>query len=223
MPRANTSLSNTQFHKIYKILYKTFGPQHWWPGESPFEIMVGAILTQNTNWHNASRAIKNIKMAGLLDPKRMLKEHRRIPRLIKTAGFYRMKSRYLHEFLEYYVANYGGKVEKISKRETHVIRRELLSVHGIGPETADAVLLYALGKRSFVVDAYTRRIFSRHGMVEPDASYRTLQETIVNNLPKSTRIYNEFHALLVRVGKEYCRRNEPLCTACPLGTLPQSA
>jgi endonuclease-3 related protein len=219
MPQANTNLSNTAFLKIYKTLYKTFGPQYWWPGETPFEIIVGAILTQNTNWYNASRAIENIKIAGLLDPKKLLKERRKIPHLIKTSGFYRMKSRYLCAFLEHFVTNYDGRVEKMAEMETRALRRELLSIQGIGPETADAILLYALGKRIFVVDGYTRRIFSRHGMVEPDVSYGTLQDKIENNLPKNTRIYNEFHALLVRAGKEYCRKNEPLCTTCPLGEL----
>jgi endonuclease-3 related protein len=185
--------------------------------------MVGAILTQNTNWHNASKAIENIKMAGLLHPKKLLREHRRLPRLIKTSGFYRTKSRYLHAFLEYFVANYDGKAEQMSDKETSLIRHELLSITGIGPETADAILLYALGKRIFVVDSYTRRIFSRHGIVEADVSYGALQEKMVNNLPKSARIYNEYHALLVRVGKDYCRKNEPLCTACPLGKLPHRA
>ncbi len=219
MPQSNTNLSNTAFLKIYKTLYKTFGPQHWWPGETPFEIIVGAILTQNTNWHNASRAIENIKMAGLLDPEKLLKERRRIPRLIRTSGFYRMKSRYLLAFLEHYVTNYDGKIEKMAGKKTLAIRRELLTIQGIGPETADAILLYALGKRAFVVDSYARRIFSRHGVTEPGASYKVLQDTIENNLPKSARIYNEFHALLVKAGKEYCRKNEPLCTTCPLGEL----
>jgi endonuclease-3 related protein len=219
MRQANTNLSNTAFHKIYKTLYKTYGPQHWWPGETPFEIIIGAILTQNTNWRNASRAITNIKAAGLLDPLKLLQQRRRIPALIKTAGFYRIKANYLNAFLEYYLTTYDGKVEKMAQKKTRTIRDELLAVRGIGPETADAILLYALGKRTFVVDSYTRRIFSRHGMVEPDMSYEDLQHEIEKNLPKEIRIYNEFHALIVRVGKEYCRKNEPLCNNCPLGKL----
>lgn len=223
MPRANTNSSNIAFLKIYKKLYNTFGPQHWWPGDSPFEVMIGAILTQNTNWQNASRAIENIRTAGLLQPKKLLREYRRLPNLIKTSGFYRTKSRYLRAFLEYYVAEYDGKAERMSEKETQLIRHELLCITGIGPETADAILLYALGKRTFVVDSYTRRILSRHGIVAEDVSYEALQEKLMNNLPKNARLYNEYHALLVRVGKEYCRKNEPLCATCPLGTLPHRA
>lgn len=219
MPQANTNLSNTAFLKIYKKLYKTFGPQHWWPGDTPFEIIVGAILTQNTNWQNASRAITNIRAAGLLEPKKLLESRRRIAGLIKTSGFYRTKAKYLTAFLEYYVNNYDGEARKMAKKETHAIRHELLAIPGIGPETADAILLYALGKKTFVVDNYARSIFSRHGMVDPDISYENLQHAIENNIPKSVSIYNEFHALLVRVGKEYCRKNEPLCSSCPLRKL----
>lgn len=220
MPPANTNSSNIAFLKIYKKLYNTFGPQHWWPGDSPFEIMIGAILTQNTNWQNASKAIENIKTAGLLQPERLLKEYRRLPGLIKTSGFYRTKSRYLRAFLEYYVTEYDGKAERMSEKEMQLIRYELLSITGIGPETADAILLYALGKRTFVVDSYTRRILSRHGLIAEDVSYEVLQENLMNNLPKNARLYNEYHALLVRVGKEYCRKHEPLCATCPLGKLP---
>lgn len=219
IPQANTNSSNTAFLKIYKKLYKTLGPQRWWPGDTPFEIIVGAILTQNTNWHNASLAIEKIKVAGLLHPKKLLMEHRRIPRLIKTSGFYRMKSKYLRAFLKYYVGKYDGRTSRIVKKDTRAIRHELLTIPGIGPETADSILLYAFDKRVFVVDGYTRRIFSRHGMIKSDMPYDTLQKFIESNLPASTRIYNEFHALLVRAGKEYCRKNEPLCTTCPLGEL----
>jgi endonuclease-3 related protein len=219
MPQANTNSPTTTFLNIYRILHRAFGPQYWWPGETPFEIIVGAILTQNTNWRNASSAVQRIKNAGLLEPRKMLKEYRRMPHLIRTSGFYRSKARYLRAFLRYYVGRYDGKVTNIAQKNKRSIRKELLTITGIGPETADSILLYALGRRTFVVDTYTRRILSRHGIIEHDLPYDALQKMIESNLPASAKIYNEFHALLVRAGKEYCRKNEPLCSTCPLGSI----
>jgi endonuclease-3 related protein len=181
--------------------------------------MVGAILTQNTNWRNVNKAIGRIKQAKLLDPKKMLNGHRKIPHLIKTSGFYRVKAKYLRAFVHYYVDNYRGNPQMMRKKKTKVLRKELLALAGIGPETADSILLYALGKRSFVVDAYTRRILSRHGIAEYDMSYDELQSMIEQSLPSSTKLFNEYHALLVLVGKKYCKKNEPLCNTCPLGTM----
>ena len=216
----NTNSSNTKLLKIYNTLYKAFGPQHWWPGETPFEIMVGAILTQNTNWRNVSTAIERIREAHLLHPKKLLENHRRIPTLIRSSGFYHTKSRYLRAFLRYYVDNYAGRAKRMAATETRMLRKELLAIKGIGPETADSILLYALGKRVFVVDAYTRRILSRHNIISDiHGSYDEIQKDIQLDLPSSTRLYNEFHALLVKTGKEYCKKNDPLCSACPLGTM----
>jgi endonuclease-3 related protein len=223
MASTNITSSNTIFNKIYKTLYKAFGPQGWWPGDTPFEIMVGAILTQNTNWRNASKAIARIKEAGLMNPRRLQTHHRRIPGLIRTSGFYRSKSRCLRAFLRYYVAEYGGRAAAFSRKKTPTIRKELLSITGIGPETADSILLYALGRRVFVIDSYTRRVLSRHGVIEYDLPYDMLQQTIEKNLPASVKLYNEYHSLLVRTGKEFCRKNEPLCSACPLGTMSTHA
>lgn len=181
--------------------------------------MVGAILTQNTNWRNVSSAIERIRNAHLLHPKKLLVNNRKIPQLIKPSGFYRMKSQYLRAFLRYYVDIYAGRARKMSAEKTSVLRKELLTIKGIGPETADSILLYALGKRVFVIDAYTRRILSRHNIIDIHDSYDNVQKTIQQNLPQSTKLYNEFHALLVRTGKEYCKKNDPLCGACPLGTM----
>jgi endonuclease-3 related protein len=181
--------------------------------------MIGAILTQNTNWRNVSTTIEKIKKAKLLDPKKMLAGHRKIPQLIKTSGFYRTKAKYLRTFVQYYVNNYRGDPQLMVRKKTQVLRKELLALPGIGPETADSILLYALGKRIFVVDAYTRRILSRHGIAKYDTGYDELQRMIVQALPASTRLFNEYHALLVRVGKKYCRKNEPLCNTCPLGPM----
>lgn len=215
----NITSSNTIFLKIYRALLKTFGPQHWWPGETPFEIMVGAILTQNTNWQNVSTAIERIRAANLLNPRKLLTNYRRLPQLIKTSGFYRMKSKYLRAFLHYYTTKYRGSADEMSQKRTHVLRAELLAIPGIGPETADSILLYALNKRIFVVDNYTRRIFSRHNLIDYNSPYDSVQKTIEQNLPASTNLYNEYHALLVRIGKKYCRKNEPLCSTCPLGAM----
>lgn len=219
MARVNTTSSNTIFLKIYKTLYNSFGPQHWWPGDTPFEIMVGAILTQNTNWSNVKTAIEKIKKANLMHPKKLLAGKRKIPQLIKSSGFYRMKSKCLCAFLKYYVDDYNGSAKKLSAKKTNILRKELLAIRGIGLETADSILLYALGKRIFVVDTYTRRIFSRHKIITHDQPYDVIRETIEQNLPPSTKLYNEFHALLVKTGKEYCRKNDPLCDTCPLGTM----
>jgi endonuclease-3 related protein len=201
---------------IYKILYQSFGFQQWWPGDTPFEIMIGAILTQNTNWRNVSKAIDNIKKANLLEPRKLLKKSKKIPRLIRSTGFYKLKTKRLIAFVNYYVKNYKGKVELIRTKKTEVLRKELLDVDGIGHETADSILLYALCRPVFVVDAYTRRIFSRHNIFEYHLPYDDIRFVFENNLPRSARLYNEYHALLVRLGKEYCKKNEPLCNNCPL-------
>ncbi len=207
---------NKILDKIYRSLFTTFGPQHWWPGDSPFEIMVGAILTQNTNWQNVEKAIDNIKKARLLNPHRLLQNRDRIPYLIRPSGFYKLKSRRLISFLKYFVEGYDGKVENFHKKETEFLRDELLSIPGIGPETADSILLYALNRPVFVVDAYTRRILTRHKLISINADYEEIRKFFEDNLRKDVQLYNEYHALLVRVGKEFCKKNVPLCDNCPL-------
>ncbi|MCX7995870.1 MAG: endonuclease III domain-containing protein [candidate division WOR-3 bacterium] len=202
--------------KIYNILFERFGPQNWWPGESPFEVMVGAILTQNTNWQNVEKAIDNIKKAGMLSPHKLLENKERIPQLIRPSGFYKLKSKRLIAFLEYFVHNYDGDAENFSGKNTDSLRRELLSIAGIGPETADSILLYALNRPVFVVDAYTCRILSRHKLISRNKDYEEIRKFFEENLPRSVRLYNEYHALLVKLGKEYCKKNEPLCNTCPL-------
>jgi len=181
--------------------------------------MIGAILTQNTSWRNVSTAIDRIRTANLLHPKKMHANQRRIPALIKTSGFYRTKSRYVQAFLDYYVSKYDGNIKRMRAKRTQVLRKELLAIPGIGPETADAILLYALKRRTFVVDKYTRRILSRHSIIGFDQRYEVIQRTIEQNLPASVKIFNEYHALLVMTGKKYCRKHEPLCSDCPLGTM----
>ncbi|MDI6739369.1 MAG: endonuclease III domain-containing protein [Candidatus Edwardsbacteria bacterium] len=201
---------------IYRALFKRFGPQHWWPGDSPFEVMVGAILTQNTNWKNVALAIGNLKKNGCLDPRRISElTKKRLAKLIKPSGFFNQKAGYIRDFCAYYSARYGNDEARMRSVTTGKLRRELLELKGIGPETADSILLYALGKPVFVIDAYTKRVFSRHGLFPENARYDEWQGFFMSGLPKSAKLYNEYHALIVRLAKEHCRV-KPDCTACPL-------
>jgi endonuclease-3 related protein len=201
---------------IYQTLLRSFGPQKWWPGDTPFEIMTGAILTQNTNWLNVSKAIDRLKKKDLLDPEKILARRKETVRLIKPTGFYRLKAERLFTFCEYYIGQYQANSAAMKKRNLRYLRNELLSLKGTGPETADSILLYALDRPVFVVDAYTRRIFSRHGFFMYDDPYDSIRCLFEHNLPRKNKIYNEYHALIVNVGKTRCRKNEPLCDTCPL-------
>ncbi|MFO8057265.1 MAG: endonuclease III domain-containing protein [bacterium] len=204
---------------IYELLYNHFGPLHWWPADTPFEVMVGAILTQNTSWKNVEKAIANLKEQGKLSPEKIKRSRRQtLARLIRPSGYFNQKAERLQDFADYFVRNYRGDWRRMAKRETAELRRELLALRGIGPETADSILLYALYKTVFVVDAYTRRAFSRLGHIPPDAGYETTQKFFVDHLPADQKLYNEFHAQVVYLGKDYCRPR-PKCDLCPLATL----
>lgn len=201
---------------IYSKLYDRFGPQDWWPGDTAFEIIVGAILTQNTAWTNVEKAINNLKQNKLLSPKALSKvKTGKIAKLIKPSGYYNIKAKRLKNFLNFLNSAHNGDLKKFLNQETHHLRRVLLNINGIGPETADSILLYAADRPIFVVDAYTRRIFSRHQIIKEDIPYDQIQRFFMSNLPRSIKIYNEYHALIVRTGKEFCRKN-PKCAACPL-------
>ena len=205
-------------HGIYKKLFAFFGPQHWWPAESSFEVMVGAILTQNTNWQNAELAIGNLKRQGLLDPRRLFGiPKKNLARFIRPAGYYNIKAVRLRNFLTFFLRRYQGSCRKMRGQETAALRQELLSVSGIGPETADSILLYALEKPVFVVDAYTKRIFLRHKIIADGATYEAVQKIFMQNLKTEVKLFNEYHALLVKLGKNFCRKSQPLCKTCPLG------
>jgi len=203
--------------RIYDALLRAFGPQHWWPGETPFEVMVGAVLTQNTNWQNVERAIVNLKEAGLMEPRKLARVPvERLARLIKPSGYFNVKALRLRAFLDWYVSRTGdGSARNLRGVRTPQLRAELLAINGVGPETADSILLYGLGRRVFVVDAYTRRFLARHALVEPGASYEEIKSLFENRLPKSVKVYNEYHALIVKLGKDICRP-KPLCDECPL-------
>jgi len=191
---------------IYRLLFERFGPQHWWPGGSRFEIITGAILTQNTSWANVEKAISNLRAARLLSPEKLYNmDVSELSELIRPAGYYKVKARRLKNFLWWLFENYNGQLTALEKVSTEQLRDELLSIKGIGRETADSILLYAFDREVFVVDAYTARIAARHGLIEPGADYEQLRDLFQSNLPPDTKLFNEYHALLVRVGKDYCR------------------
>jgi endonuclease-3 related protein len=205
---------------VYRCLFDFFGPQHWWPGETPFEVIVGAILTQNTSWQNVERAIHNLREADLLEPRALYDVPiEELEELIRPAGYFRIKAKRLRSLLEFLVQRYDGSLDAMFKTSLPELREELLNVHGIGPETADSILLYAGNLPSFVVDAYTHRVFSRHGWIDFEADYHQIQDYIQGELPQEVSLYNEYHALLVRLGKDYCRKTNPKCEACPLREL----
>ncbi len=204
---------------IYENLYDAFGPQHWWPGDGPFEVMVGAILTQNTNWSNVEKAIDNLRMEGMLTPFSIERiTSRRLAELIRPAGYFNIKAERLKAFVKFFIEEYSGDVSLMKRRDTAALRRELLGVKGIGPETADSILLYALEKPVFVIDAYTKRVLSRHGIMDQSEPYESFQELFHASLPRDVRLFNEYHALFVRVGKEYCK-TRPVCSGCSLNGL----
>ena len=208
--------------EIYQLLYDTFGPQHWWPGQTRFEIITGAILTQNTNWANVEKAITNLKAADRLTPEKLYHfDVSQLAELIRPAGYYNIKAKRLKNFVNWLFENYDGKLTNLETLDTDRLRAGLLAVRGIGCETADSILLYALGRPIFVVDAYTARIAFRHQLIEPDADYEQLRELFQSNLPQDTKLFNEYHALLVRVGKEFCKP-KARCPGCPLEKLPHS-
>ncbi len=209
----------TLLMKIYKRLYQTYGPRHWWPGETPFEVMVGAILTQNTSWRNVEKAIQRLKNRGMLNAEGIhgLGKSRLAP-LIRSSGYYRIKATRLKNFVSFLFENYDGSIQRMKKEDLGTLREKLLGVNGIGPETADSMLLYGLNKPIFVVDAYTKRIFSRHGMISRNLSYEQIQKLFMKHLSPDQKLFNEYHALLVHLGKTLCK-TVPKCDICPLSKL----
>ncbi len=203
-------------YQIYKTLYNYYGPQFWWPGDTPFEIIVGAVLTQNTAWRNVEKAINNLKSSKILTLKKLvLLSISELAELIRPSGFYNIKAKRLHNLLESLSHKYQGSYRKMCKATTAKLRADLLSVKGIGQETADSILLYAFSRPVFVVDAYTKRIFSRHKFFSANTEYSKIQSFFINNLPQDIKVYNEYHALIVRLAKDYCRK-KPKCLGCLL-------
>ncbi|PIV24857.1 MAG: endonuclease [Deltaproteobacteria bacterium CG03_land_8_20_14_0_80_45_14] len=201
---------------IYRKLHQAYGPRDWWPAETSFEVMVGAILTQNTSWRNVEKAIQKLKGKGVLNPEGIhhLKKSQLAP-LIKSSGYYRIKTDRLKYFVDFLFDDYCGDVKKMGKERPGKLREKLLGVKGIGPETADSILLYGLKKPIFVVDAYTKRILSRHRMISENASYEEVQKLFMDHLSLDEKLFNEYHALLVHLGKTVCKKI-PRCEICPI-------
>lgn len=206
--------------KIYNSLYNYFGPLKWWPGDTPFEIMMGAILTQNTSWSNVEKAINNLKKENLLEPRKLYRiNQEELAQLIKPSGYYNIKARRLKNFVNLFVNDFECSAEKMFSGDSEELRKKLLNVNGIGPETADSILLYAGKKPFFVVDAYTKRVFSRHELISENAAYHQIQEFFSQNLDQDVKLFNEFHAQIVMLGKTICTSKNPDCVKCPIGFL----
>lgn len=201
---------------IYDTLLKFFGEQGWWPADTPFEVMVGAVLTQNTAWRNVERAIENLKEEEVLTPLGLRGiDEARLAELIRPAGYYNVKAKRLKSLMGFLDGGYGGDLMKLFSEPLSILREKILSVKGIGPETADSILLYAGEKPIFVIDAYTRRILSRHNMITNGASYGDIQGLFMQSLPQDVRLYKEYHALFVQLAKTFCKA-KPHCAGCPL-------
>lgn len=215
------SFNSLQVKKIYQALFSHFGPQHWWPGNTMLEISVGAILTQNTAWINVEKAIQGLKKEKKLSIKSL---HSISPdecaRIIRPAGYYNIKAQRLKNFIAMLKQQSGGSLRRLQRLNIEQARQRLLSVNGIGKETADSIILYALEKPVFVIDAYTRRILSRHGFIQGNEEYDELRRMIERLLTPDVQLYNEYHALIVMTGKNYCK-TQPRCSKCPLNKIPR--
>ena len=222
-PIENSEISTARpieqsLRKYFDAMSAELGPMSWWPAKTPFEVVVGAILTQNTAWKNVNLALANLRREKLLTPRAIAKiSTARLARLIRSSGYFRQKAKKLKAFVKFLDDAYSGSLRKMSAAPTNVLREQLLAVHGIGPETADCILLYAAHHPVFVVDAYTKRLLSRHEFLREDARYDDVQSFFMRNLGNETKFFNEYHALIVNVGKKWCRKHNPLCGECPLG------
>lgn len=201
---------------VYGRLLAAYGPQHWWPGDSPFEVIVGAILTQSAAWTNVEQALGNLKAAAVLSPHGLIGvDEAELARMIRPSGYFNAKARKLKAFAALLAEGFGGDLERLLALSAVELRVLLLATHGIGPETADAIVLYAAGQPSFVIDAYTRRTFVRLGFAPERDTYDSWRAMFTESLPADAALFNEYHALIVRHGKDVCRR-QPLCAVCPL-------
>ena len=219
------ALIGASLRTIYRLLYDHFGPQDWWPGDTPFEVAIGAILTQNTNWKNVETAIENLKAKDLLSTQGIDSlTHEELCHLIRPSGYFRVKAKRLKNYINHIVNHYDGDFEKSLLGKISIKRQELTGINGIGPETADSILLYAAEKPIFVIDTYTKRVLMRHGLIGDNVTYDEVQSLIMENLSvekpeEKVSLYNEYHALFVALGKNYCRPKNPVCDKCPLSEL----
>jgi len=215
--------SSKRIRAIYDSLYRRYGPQGWWPSDSELECVIGAILTQNTSWKNVEKALGNLKKARLLSIEKIDRApHEEIASIIRSSGYFNQKAIKLKNFARFVIENYAGSLESMLGEEASTLRDRLLAINGIGPETADSIVLYAAHKPVFVVDAYTVRVLRRHRLVPEETSYDEVQELLTLSLPQDVELFNEFHALFVRVGKEQCKKKSPLCAGCPLEDDPHN-
>ncbi len=201
----------------YQALFSTLGPRKWWPAKTSFEVIVGAILTQNTSWANVGRAMANLRRASMLSFRSMDQAPlEKLTRLVRPSGYFRQKARKLKAFTRFLRISFGGSLPRMFRTPASQLREKLLEVYGIGPETADTILLYAGQIPVFVVDTYTRRILARHALISTKISYEEIRNLFEKSLPRDTQLFNEFHAMLVEVGKKWCRTKNPRCEDCPL-------
>lgn len=211
---------STELLRYYEAMSGALGPMRWWPARTPFEVIVGAILTQSTAWGNVERAIANLRAARLLTPAAMGRVRvARLAELVRPSGYFRQKAQKLKAFVRFLQRGYGGSLKRMFATPTAELREKLLAVHGIGPETADSILLYAGNHPVFVVDAYTHRIFGRHGITDGKPDYEKVRAFIESAIPRQVELFNEFHALIVNTGKNWCRKSAPRCDGCPLRSL----
>ncbi len=224
MQQPTSPAHNRMLLAIYHRLHEHFGPQNWWPADTPFETAVGAILTQNTAWTNVEKAIANLRRANALSCRAMLQTPRaRLEELIRPAGFFRQKSERLYLFCRHLQQHHDGCLERLLAAPTATARRELLELKGVGPETADSILLYGGHHASFVVDAYTRRLLLRLALLPGRGTYDEIRDFFMDNLPADASLFNEYHALIVVLGKSNCRKRNPRCSGCPLADLCRHA
>jgi endonuclease-3 related protein len=211
--------TGADLRRLYRRLRRRFGHAGWWPGDTPFEVCIGAILVQNTSWTNVEKALANLRRRGRLSFERLhALPPSRLARLIRSSGYFNVKARRVRAFLGFLAAEYGGRVEAMAGEAPWALREKLLGVEGIGRETADSIVLYAAGGPLIVVDAYTRRVFSRLGLIRGNEPYDDVQRFVMERLPPDAALYNDFHAQIVLLGKDVCRPR-PRCDACPLDDL----
>lgn len=207
-------MSKKALETVFYRMLDVYGPQHWWPGETPFEVMVGAVLTQNTAWTNVEKAISNLRQADCLSPERIVAaDDETLAEMLRPSGYFNIKATRLKNYCRWYLEHDG--FDALSLLDTRALRHDLLSVNGVGPETADDILLYAFERAVFVVDAYTKRVFSRLGYLDGDLTYHQVQAFFHLHLDSDESMFNEYHALIVRHCKDYCKV-KPLCDGCPL-------
>lgn len=217
LPHSPATRALPQLPLYYDALFRALGPQHWWPGRTRFEVIAGAILTQNTSWSNVERAITALRREKLLSPAAIQQVPlAHLARLIRSSGYFRQKARKLKDFVRFLRDCHRGSLDKLFATPTAELREQLLAVHGIGPETADSILLYAGRHPVFVIDAYTRRIFERHNLLGGKESYEQIRSLFEHSLPRDSSLFNEYHALIVHTGKHFCQKRQPACEGCPL-------